>query len=507
MNLVKKGNIMKKIIPVVIIGILIISGFGAVAINVDDEIPITIRKENEKPSSRDYTHTVFIEVGTATWCPSCPASNSAWHNIYEEGGYDFEYTELVIDKNSVAGSRMDDYNLYWVPTSYFDGGYDVEPGTNPNLFKSNLDTCGSRTVPDLDAEITALWLGDARIQIDLSIANNDNNDYPGTLRVYVIELVSRWNDYNGNPYYHGFLDFPWNQAIDIDSGDTFEDSKIWDGAAAGYGNIEPDNLQVILAVFDDAPHPAESDPYHDGDPPYGPFNAYYVDETVATDVIENQPPDAPTISGPTTGDPNVEYQFTFKSTDNEGEDIYYWIEWGDNSNSDWIGPYSSGVDTIVSHTYSSSDFFEITAKAKDTIGLESDWSSPHIIAIGDFAPDKPTISGPTQGKTKTEIEFTFVSTDTNEDDLYYTIKWGDGSTEDWFGPYSSGEEVKVSHSWKKEGTWVIEAKAKDTTDLESEWARFDVSIPRNKQSFDLLFKQIIERFPLLVKLMENLYNH
>ena len=491
---------MKKIIPILVVGILVLSGLGAFGIKSSNDKQVIKISNNTQPTSKDYTHTVFVEVGTATWCPSCPASNAAWHNIYGTGNYDFEYTEMVIDKNSKANARMNEYNLYWVPTSYFDGGQYVFAGTDENTFKSNLNSCGLRSVPDLDADLSAQWLGNAKIQIDLSIANNDNNNYPGKLRVHIIEKESTlWNDNSGKPYYHAFLDFAWNQVINIDSGDTFEDSKIWDGAAAGYGNIEPDNIQVILAVFDDTPHQAYSDP-----PSGAPFNAYYVDETVATDVSENQPPSKPTITGPTTGDPNVEYQFTFKATDNEEEDVYYWVDWGDETNSDWVGPYSSGANAIISHTYTNNGIYEIKAKAKDINNGESGWSNTHKTTIGNLGPNTPEISGPTSGKVRTALEYTFTATDPNEDNLYYFIRWGDGSTEDWFGPYTSGQEVKMSHSWKKEGNWIIEAKVKDISGLESDWARLEISIPRTRQSFNQLLTNILQRFPIINTLIENL---
>ena len=270
---------MKKILPIWVIGVLLLSGFGAVALNSDvKELDFqTIDFENTGGGSRDYTHTVLVEVGTSQSCSACPASNLAWHSIYGGGNYNFEYGEFVTQNPKASQYMHSHYNLYWVPTSYFDGGQFVHPGTNTNTFTSYLDTCGLRSVPDLDASLNALWLGNGKIDISLSIENNDNNDYPGTLRVYVIELVSTiWTDFNGNPYYHAFLDFVWDQSIDIDAGDAFEDNKIWDGAAAGYPNIEQDNLQVILAVFDDEPHQAYSKP-----PNGNPFWAYYVDETIA----------------------------------------------------------------------------------------------------------------------------------------------------------------------------------------------------------------------------------
>jgi len=289
---------MKKILMLLIVGFLILSSFGAVALNSDmkELSSETIDIEYTGGGSRDYTHTVLVEVGTRTTCPACPASNLAWHSIYEGGNYNFEYTELVYNMNSVAQARFYEFNPKYVPTSYWDGGEYVYPGTNYAIFYNYLDASGSRVVPDLVADLDVTWLGSAEMEISYSIVNNDASNYPGRLRIYVIELESTlWNDYNGNPYYHAFLDFAVNQLIDIPAAGTISDTIVWDGAAAGYPGISGNNIQVILAVFDDTPHQSYSDP-----PSGNPFWAYYSDECVAASPeTTNNPPDTPSISGPT----------------------------------------------------------------------------------------------------------------------------------------------------------------------------------------------------------------
>ena len=364
---------MKKIIPICIASILLCTAFGAVAIPSND-----LKTTNENNAGKtDYTHTVFIEVGTATWCPSCPASNTAWHSIYESGGYNFEYTEMVIDKNAVANTRMNQYNLYWVPTSYFDGGQFVYPGTSIPTFQNNLNSCGSREVPDLVADLNATWLGSAKIQVDLSIANNDATAYAGQLRVYIIELQSTyWKDYNGNWYYHAFLDFAFNEAINISAGGTLTDSTIWDGAAHGYSAITSENIQVILAVFDDTPHQGYSDP-----PSGAPFWAYYVDETIATTPQSNSAPNKPAPpTGPTSGITNVEYTYSGNTTDPDGEDIYYLFDWGDGTDSGWLGPYPSGTTVEASHAWSYGGTYNVKLKAKDTV-VDGPWSDALPVQI------------------------------------------------------------------------------------------------------------------------------
>jgi hypothetical protein len=80
----------------------------------------------------------------------------------------------------------------------------------------------------------------------------------------------------------------------------------------------------------------------------------------------NNPPTAPTITGPSHGKVKVEHTFTFNATDPDGDDVYYYIDWGDQANTGWIGPYASGEEITQSHTWSEKRTFNISARAKDS---------------------------------------------------------------------------------------------------------------------------------------------
>jgi len=86
------------------------------------------------------------------------------------------------------------------------------------------------------------------------------------------------------------------------------------------------------------------------------------------------PPDVPTIDGPLSGKIRISYNFSFNSIDPDGDDIYYYIKWGDGYVKNWDGPHPSGEDFIISHTYANQDTFTIQAKAKDVYDAESNWS-------------------------------------------------------------------------------------------------------------------------------------
>ncbi|EMR74854.1 PKD domain protein [Thermoplasmatales archaeon SCGC AB-540-F20] len=83
----------------------------------------------------------------------------------------------------------------------------------------------------------------------------------------------------------------------------------------------------------------------------------------------NYPPNKPIISGPTKGKPGTEYDYIFRATDPDGDDVKYFIDWGDG-NTEWTGFSASGTPVTVSHTWAEKDTYTITAKAQDEYGLE-----------------------------------------------------------------------------------------------------------------------------------------
>jgi thiol-disulfide isomerase/thioredoxin len=94
--------------------------------------------------------------------------------------------------------------------------------------------------------------------------------------------------------------------------------------------------------------------------------------------IINNPPDLPIITGPDTGKTGEELEYIFETTDPEGDDIYYYIEWGDSNIEEWIGPYDSNKQVEVSHSWDEKDSFTIRVKSKDVYGFESDWATKEI---------------------------------------------------------------------------------------------------------------------------------
>ena len=95
------------------------------------------------------------------------------------------------------------------------------------------------------------------------------------------------------------------------------------------------------------------------------------DDTTVT--IENQAPSTPTVTGPNSGRIKVEYTYTATSTDPDGDQIYYYFDWGDGTNTGWLGPYNNGETASTKHTWTEKGNYVVRVKAKDSHGAESDW--------------------------------------------------------------------------------------------------------------------------------------
>jgi len=99
------------------------------------------------------------------------------------------------------------------------------------------------------------------------------------------------------------------------------------------------------------------------------------DSTMAT-ILSNAPPDTPSKpAGTTDGKIGKEYAYTSSTTDPDGDQIWYWFDWDDGTNSGWIGPYASGATGSAKHTWDEEGDYDIKVKAKDVNELESGWSS------------------------------------------------------------------------------------------------------------------------------------
>jgi C1A family cysteine protease len=101
------------------------------------------------------------------------------------------------------------------------------------------------------------------------------------------------------------------------------------------------------------------------------FNARTLNISFEPDI---EAPEAPTISGPSSGKPNTEYTYIVSTTDNQGDDVYYYVDWGDGDKTRWDGPHVSGEEVELSHTWESEETYYVRVKARDTNNKVSGWT-------------------------------------------------------------------------------------------------------------------------------------
>lgn len=106
-------------------------------------------------------------------------------------------------------------------------------------------------------------------------------------------------------------------------------------------------------------------------------NSYspYSEETT---IYLSNPPDIPIITGPGNGEIGETYDYTIVAHEPDSEEIFYYVDWGDDTNSGWVGSYNSDQPCNISHEWDNQGTYTIKAKAKDKWGIESDWGELEV---------------------------------------------------------------------------------------------------------------------------------
>ncbi len=496
---------MKKVIPICIVGILLCTTIGAVAQTNDTKII------NSGP--KDFTHTVFAEDATATWCGYCHFARAALDSIYTSGDFPFYYVCLVDDKNTHAAARINDFNVYGFPTVYFDYGYKVVVGgwTGAEAaYRTAINQCGTRAVANIDVSLNVVWQGDAAMDISVGVTNNEAAPYVGHLHVYVCEIESslNWKDTTGHPYTFPFLDYAFNEGITIPVGESYSNSMTWDGHNYNSGlgqtfdTIQYGNIAVIAAVFNNTVHTGYSNP-----PSGYPFNAYWVDDAAGF-LVADTGPYVPSNPSPANGATNVALNkdLTWTGGGSPGTTITYDVYFGTTSPPPLV-VHNQSATTYDTGTmaYSTKYYWKIVSWDQNQNSSEGPIWSFTTIANQNNPPNTPTITGPEKGTPGNTYKYTITGTDPDGDMVSAYIIWGDETITNWTAFYDSGEAFSVTHVWADKGTYTVRVKVKDITGAESDWASLDVKMPISlayeTPFLHWLFEQFPNAFPILRHLL------
>jgi hypothetical protein len=89
---------------------------------------------------------------------------------------------------------------------------------------------------------------------------------------------------------------------------------------------------------------------------------------------DNLPPESPVINGSNTGKIDEDYIYEFYSIDPEGNDVLFRVDWGDNSSTQWFGPFDSGEIVTIEHNWNENGNYVLKVQSKDVYGDKSEWS-------------------------------------------------------------------------------------------------------------------------------------
>ena len=275
-----------------------------------------------------------------------------WINNCE---YNF-VSDNIIDTNGLDGLWIDSANNNIVTNNFITSNID-----NGMIIKSSShNTISENTISFNDNNGMSIFYPSNNNNIIKNIIRSNNDD-----GLYI-------NASNNNIYHNSFIHNLEN-AKDEGGGNSWSDEYPSGG-----------NYWSEYTGNDDYHGINQDLPGHDrfGDSPYEiPFKQgrdYY--PLIDQDSWYNEAPIDLSLTGQTYGNAGQEYYYTTSAKDPDGDPIYYKFDWGDDSYSEWFGPYISGTDASESHTWSTG-IYDIRVKAKDTRGFETNWSDPFRITM------------------------------------------------------------------------------------------------------------------------------
>lgn len=393
--------------------------------------------------------TVYIGSGDAYIYAVNPNGTLKWK--YKTGS-NIKGTPSIADDGTIYIGSWDDYLYAFYPNGTLKWKSKIGQGTETN---PSIASDGTIYVGSYDGHLYAT--------------------YPNGTRRWKFKVISGCNIHQSSPAISsdGTIYFGTDSA-DGDKGYIYAVNP--DGTERWKKKIANKWVESSPCIGEDGTVYIGSSLYTAGGDDYGYLYAF------------NQADLSADADGPYYGLINEPVQFTDKTVGGFRPHSWHW-DFGDGNTSNEQNP---------THTYTAPDNYTVTLIVTDNVSNTSMDTSYAWIQDGNDAPDTPSIDGPTNGKVGTKYNFTFQSLDPEGREIWYFIKWGDLSETGWIGPYNSGVEIIQSHKWNDDYTWKIKCKAKDPYGDESDWATFEIDIPRTRTSSYLWF---LERFPMLNRLL------
>ena len=185
-----------------------------------------------------------------------------------------------------------------------------------------------------------------------------------------IDIPFGEQDYNSSMQFHDVMQVNRIESIDVPAG-SYE-AYVLNGTWGYLSNLWYSSKAGFLVKVDEALN------WEDGHIE----SAFYLELIETNYNEENSPPNIPDKpTGPTDGITDIDYTFASRAVDVDGDRIYYLFDWGDGTDSEWLGPFISGMPVEATKRWYTKGIFNVMVKAKDETGLLSSWSEPLSIRI------------------------------------------------------------------------------------------------------------------------------
>ena len=318
---------------------------------------------------------IILFVG-ASGLPSISGRNSSYSNINTTDINSVEplfegntYFILLSDYNDGAGQ-----DNKWSVQMRFDSAN--------NIVESEFDSVSLPLILDqwveirVDIDLDSDWMevsygGDLLIEKEWTAGHNNLGD--GELNIAAVDLFGNgatsvyYDDLSLEEVGTGIV---WEDDFDFYTEGQFLDGDPEDGGWRGWDGNPAYGAYVTTTQSQSSPHSVDIkgdvDLIHE-------YSGYTSGVFIYTAYVYKpsdigDPPEAPSIDGPTNGKAGTAYDYTFNCVDPDGDDVKFYIDWGDTS-SETTGFIASGTDEIRSHTWTEEGTYTIEAYCEDSTGL------------------------------------------------------------------------------------------------------------------------------------------
>jgi|WetSurMetagenome_2_1015567.scaffolds.fasta_scaffold147517_1 hypothetical protein len=185
---------------------------------------------------------------------------------------------------------------------------------------------------------------------------------------------------------------------------------------------------------------------------------------------QNHAPLVPSLLVPAMAQRGDSIRVWVSSYDKDSDSLYFLVEWGDGTESGWVGPVPSATDFRIFHTYADTGVFGVIAKAKDATH-ETGWSDTSFVDVaeyGPFVPHRP--SGPRTVSVGDSVTYITAAGHPLLRKVSLQFDWGD-TLGDWSEFIAADQFYHARHAFARAGTMFVRARARDAVDHISDWSK------------------------------------